>query len=418
MIDVHNNLAEKTGLSTGASRVCLGLSIVAILTASFHFWPFDESKVWQMLNIANLCCLAGVAILVISVIHCKVKQQRTTWLPHISVWAYILINVLSLTCADTLGRPLNYTLKLSMVLLGGYSLFRLAGTTYNGIRLMFRTLIVSVLLIIGSCLYFRLAVDDNHFGFYRNVFKYGTAVGVLVPLCSLYLLRGPGPSKLLGFIIAPLACFSAGSLGGMLSIMAGLITGLFLVKDQSTKALIGTSFLLSVLGLFMAGYAFDSSVLDDFKLREEDQINLRHRYIEWQAEANMLEKRGVIGTGAGSINDYRSHFYYRLPKLNTLKAFDQNGLLAVSAEIGLFGFLMLVWVFTAYSQRLMETLQIARHNPKDLGTSFVVPIFASWISLGVANLFSSIHYNGLLLWFALLLAFISATHSLLIKDES
>ena len=200
--------------------------------------------------------------------------------------------------------------------------------------------------------------------------------------------------------------------------MAGLITGLLLIKDQSTKALIGSSFLLSVLGFCVAGYAFDSSALGDFKLIEEDQINLRQRYIEWQAEANMLEKRGVIGTGAGSVNDYRSHFYYRLPKLNTLKPFDQNGYLAVAAEIGLFGFLMLGWIFATYSKRLRETLQVVRHNPKDLGISFVIPIFGAWISLGVANLFSSIHYNGILLWFALLLAFISSTHSLLIKDES
>ncbi len=413
-----NNITDSRHTHPAICPICLGLSILAILTAGFHFWPFDKIRLWQMLNVPNLCCLAGVATLALFMIHGQIKHKKMTWLPHVSIWAYIAINIFSIACADTLTRPLNYTIKLCIVLLGGYTLFRLAVTTEKALRILLRASIICTLIVVGSCLYYRLAIDNTQFGFQRNVFKYGTTIGILVPMSCLYLISGSPFSKALAILLAPLACFTAGSLGAILSIGAGLLTGVLLNKNRVVKCLLCLSFLLSGITVITTKHMLKPSALADFDLKENDQTNLRQRYIEWQAEINLLEKRGIIGTGAGSINDYRSHFYYRLPKLNTLKAFDQNGFLAVGAEIGLLGLLMFLWILVHHSQLLIDTFKTINHKQRHPLAPMLIPVCASWISMAVANLFSSIHYNGILIWFVLLLAMISSMHSLITEDSS
>jgi hypothetical protein len=150
----------------------------------------------------------------------------------------------------------------------------------------------------------------------------------------------------------------------------------------------------------------------DLSLREKDGANCRQRYIEWQAIVNLLEFRTAAGTGAGNINEHRSSFYYRLPKLNTLKPFDQNGWLAVSAETGIFGLVCFCWVVLHYGKAaFLKVMDSGWKNGRTFDR-FAAANFAGLSAACVANLFSSVQYNGIVIIFVLLLALISGTNRL------
>jgi O-antigen ligase len=151
---------------------------------------------------------------------------------------------------------------------------------------------------------------------------------------------------------------------------------------------------------------------DDIRLAEQDGLNLRQRYIEWQAETNLLQQRTVTGTGAGCINTYRSSFYYRLPKLNTLKAFEQNGYLATAAETGILGLVCLCWIVFHYGRRAFSQVATTRRRSDMTHHRFAAANLAGLAGALVANLFSSVHYNGILIVFVLVLALIARTQQL------
>ncbi len=256
----------------------------------------------------------------------------------------------------------------------------------------------------------RLTSDPKQFGFHGNVFKYGTYIGILVPLAGIYLLCGSKFQALSGILITAAGVFSAGSAGACLAIFAGLITSLVLSKKTSTRTGIIICLLLSVAILPLSNKVFGSAISSDFALREKDGINLRQRYIEWQAEINLLEKRGITGTGTGCVNDYRSHFYYRLPKLNTLKAFDQNGYLAVGAETGLLGLSAFIWILVHYGRMSLKSCLYLREGKRPRACAMAAANMAAFVSALTANLFSSVHYNGILIVFVLLLSSISSVN--------
>jgi O-antigen ligase len=142
-------------------------------------------------------------------------------------------------------------------------------------------------------------------------------------------------------------------------------------------------------------------------------VNLKQRYVEWQAEINLLEERALAGTGAGCVNDYRSKYYFRLPKLNTLRAFDQNGWLATGAETGILGLVCFCWIvghhFRLAWQSVISTDQLGRTADRRA----VVANFVGLTAACAASLFSSVQYNGVLIVFVLVLALIARTDHML-----
>ena len=388
----------------------IAIAEITVLASSLHFWPFEDSKIWQMLNIPNLCC--GIALALAAALSISKKGRGTVlpYMPHASILAYLAINILSVSFADSLSRPLNYTIKLGLVFIGGLFLFQKALSKPKVLNLFYILIAIAASLAILACIYTRLACDPKQFGFYGNVFKYGTYIGILVPLAGIYLLSGSRFEALWGMLIIAFGLFSAGSAGVCLAIFTGLIIGLILSKKPSAKAGIIICLLLSTAILFLSNRVFESAVSSDFALTENDGINLRQRYIEWQAEINLLEKRGITGTGAGCVNDYRSNFYYKLPKLNTLKAFDQNGFLAVTAETGLLGLAAFIWILIHYGRMNLKNFMFLKRDDKHWLIPMAAANTAAFVSALTANLFSSVHYNGVLIVFVLLLSLISSVN--------
>jgi O-antigen ligase len=152
-------------------------------------------------------------------------------------------------------------------------------------------------------------------------------------------------------------------------------------------------------------------LLDDIRPAEKDGVNLKQRYVEWQAELNLLEERTMTGTGAGCINDYRSSFYYRLPKLNTLKPFDQNGYLATAAETGVLGLVCFLWVVLRYGRLAVSSLLGAIGSESAQSRRFAAAGLAGLVAICTANMFSSVHYNGVLIAFVMVLALIARSRA-------
>jgi len=92
-----------------------------------------------------------------------------------------------------------------------------------------------------------------------------------------------------------------------------------------------------------------------------------------------------------------------LPKLNTLAEFDQNGWLAAAAETGVMGLLCFCWIVAEYGMRAAALLR--RNDTAAVGVSGIAGI----VGACVANVFSSVNYNGVLIVFVLVLAIVGAS---------
>jgi O-antigen ligase len=229
---------------------------------------------------------------------------------------------------------------------------------------------------------------------------------MLTPLCITFLLLGPGRwTKLLALALIVGSVISAGTLGAVAATIFGLLVALIVTSTWAGRvSILGTLLIAAAVVLVIRTNWPVVSWPDDIVLTEKDGKNLRQRYVEWQAELNLLEQRAVVGTGAGCLNEYRSEFYYRLPKLNTLQAFDQNGWLATAAETGILGLVCFSWILLSYCQQVYHHLKEAESDA--LSADLAPTCAASLAGLAgacVTNIFSSVMYNGVLIVFVLLL---------------
>lgn len=389
----------------------MALSAVAILFSSLHFWPLADHKKWQLLCIPNLSVIIWIIIISGYFIYRKGRWKNTSLLPHISIFAYLAINLLSIAFANDTSRALNFTAKLILMLIGGYTLFSVAISDKKAYRLIYIIASIAAGISIMYCFLDRFLLRNETFGFFDNPYKYGTYIGMLVPLTVSYLFLLPHYlGWLFGFILLTLAILTCGSLGAIAAIICGMAVLTIVIREWLPRIVIFLS-LLAAIGLIIIlnNNPAITPIENEIKLLEADNINLKQRYIEWQAELNLLEERTIPGTAAGSINDYRSSYYYRLPKLNTLKAFDQNGWLATAAETGLIGFICFCWIIAYYFKSAYVQFITIRKTEALAEYKYVLINFVSLIATFVANIFSSVHYNGVLIIFVLILVLVSKT---------
>ncbi len=366
-----------------------------------------------MFNSQNSSILVwSLFLVVLFLLNCN-RRQIIALMPHLSVFAYLGINVLSMAFASDLARASGFTIKLALALIGGYMLFSSAIFSRKTLRLIYALATAAVIISLSACLTERFWFGLDKFGFHVNAYKYGTYIGILTPLCSAYLFTSSKNWKnTLGMILVFAAIISSGSFGAIAAIFAGVLTTAVIVPRWYVR----TAILAAVI--FGAGFLSLSNmnqflpVGDDIRIAEEDGTNLKQRYIEWQAEINLLENRTITGTAAGCINKYRSNFYYRLPKLNTLKPFDQNGWLAVGAETGIFGLVCFCWVVLHYGKTTFLRVIDSRWKKGHTIDRFAAANFAGLSAACAANLFSSVQYNGIVLIFVLVIALISGTNRL------
>jgi hypothetical protein len=392
-------------------RLALVLASGAIVLSALHFWPFEHSRIWQMVLLPNLAAALWVVLAVGYMLWQRRPEVMTDSMPHVSVLAFLVICLLSSAFARDPGRAFVYSAKSCLAFVGGYILVHSATTNWESMRVLYGTATVALAIAVSSCLMTRYVFGLDRFGFHGSEYKYGTYVGVLAPLCSGYLLEYGGGRRMAGALVLLAASVSCATMGAAAGITAGTAVFLLVARSRSAKTLAVTVLTVGgVLALVLPPPG--SRVLRaDLTVREGNGLNVRQRYAEWQAELNLLAERTALGTGAGSINDYRSKYYYRLPKLNTLAAFDQNGWLACGAETGILGLACFGWVICVHVRKALCSLRGAA-TLSDGRHAVVTANLAGLAAACLANLFSSVHYNGILIVFVLVLALISRTYVL------
>jgi hypothetical protein len=361
-----------------------------------------------MLCPSNAAVLGGIAVAALLVVTTHNWQQVNGLLPHASVFSYLAVNVLSIAFAADSGRAMGFCIKLVLTMVGGYVLFAIVVSNHRRARVVYALATAAAAISVSGCLAARFVLGSERFGFFDSAYKYGTYIGMLAPLCAVYLFSLPGRcSRVFGVVLLGGAVVSSGSLGAAAAITAGMAAYAF-VSRWAVRFFVIAFLVLSIAIVPLLDSKMGGGVLGgDIGPAEKDGVNLKQRYIEWQAEVNLLEKRFAVGTGAGCINDYRSAFYHRLPKLNTLAAFDQNGWLATGAETGLVGLLCFCWIVCYYGKSAFRQLKRVAVRACGPGGGFVKANFAGLAAACMGNVFSSVHYNGVLIIFVLLLALIS-----------
>ena len=286
-------------------HVCsLALAGVVIISSAFHFWPFDENKAWQMICPSNSVLFIWILILTG---HFVVKRDHRTYsslLPHLSVLAYLAINVLSIAFAEDSSRAINFTVKLALIFIGGHLLFNSALSSVSSFRTVYVLMTAALIINVFSSLLARIGLIPGNFGFFDNPYKYGTYIGILAPLCAAYLFMSPRHSKrLLAAVLIVSALISVGSMGGMVAILVGMAAFAVMNRGWFVRICVAACLVCGTgLAILPGSNPASELIRNDIKLVEKDGINLKQRYIDWQAELNLLEERPVTGTAACCIN--------------------------------------------------------------------------------------------------------------------
>jgi hypothetical protein len=394
------------------------LACIAIVASAFHFWPFSGNKVWQLLCPSNLVILIWIAAATLYFTANRGKLFEYKPLPHISVIAFLCIGILSIAFTPDRTRSALFMIKIFLMFIGAYSLFSFAIVDLKSLRAIFLSIIIATTIAVVYCFAGRILGQYDSFGFHQNPFKYGTYIGIAIPLsCTFLFLSNFLWPKVFASLLVLMAIVSSGSIGGVLAIILSLTAIMLFIPDQNTKMIIAITLALAVtLAFIFTDHEILTHLKNDITPTETNSKDLKQRYIEWQAEINLLEKRCMTGTGAGCINEYRSEFYYRLPKLNTLMPFDQNGWLATGAECGLMSLVMFCWVCCHYLKKALSNLK--KISQINAANRLMLASTAGFVGALFANMFSSVFYNGLTLLFVLNLVLIDQRQSFLPSGDN
>ena len=387
-------------------RIALILSVTAIFFSAFGFWPYEDNKLWRMFCVPNFAVVLWVLIISGLLLVRGRHLEVFTVMPHVSVLAYLTVNIVSIAFAGDISRSLSFTSKLGLILLGGYALLGAGLYSRTAVKIVYVVATLAVTVCIGYCLLGRYFFGSDGFGFFDSGFTYGTYAGILVSMCGVYLLSsGRILTTSAGCALFAGGLFSAGSIGMVFAIAAGMVTAVGALRAWAGRLVIFATMVTCLLFIFGRS-SFSAELRDDAMIVESDGVNLKQRYIEWQAFLNLLERRWMPGTGAGCVNDYRSVFYYRMPKLNTIKSFDQNGYLATAAETGIADLVCFCWVLAHYGKQGFCALKKRFNRPGSISCRIAAANMSGFTAACTANLFSSVHYNGVLIVFVLVLVLI------------
>ena len=385
------------------------LAALALLASALHFWPFHDNAIWKLCCPSNVLIAVWLLILLVWLVVVRRWEVVRGCLPHVSVSAFVAICVLSLAFSADDNRSIHFLAKLILMFFSGYSLFSFAGRGNNFRNGLYGVAVAALLVAVIYCLLVRLVGGSKLFGFHGNAYKYGTFVGMLAPLACVYLFVSKSRfRRVLATALVVASVVSVGTVGAILAITGGIGAVVILGGKNVPRA---AMIVALVIGAICVASLWHTSMMgplrDDISLHDPDGVNLKQRYIEWQAELNLLENYTATGTGAGCINEYRSKFYHRLPKTNAIKPFDQNGWLTTAAETGVLGLVCFCWLMLGHlrlaARQMAEYPKAGRYDQMRYSAANL----AGLVGAGVAHTFSSVCYSGILIVFVAILALAS-----------
>ncbi len=397
--------ASHAAVSVGIRRWAAILAGAVVVCSSLHFWPWQGRRIWEVLAPANTLVLVWILSVGLWCIANRQWAFAAAIAPPVSLTAYVCIVILSVAFAPDSSRAAYYAGKLVLTAWGGYTLFACVASNATGRRMVYGLFCLAVAVAVIGCLGARFIGTGDEFGFFRSALKYGTYLGMLVPLCAVWLMLARSwPVKLMGVGLVIAAVLSAGTVGCVMAIGAGLVAAALAAPRWSWRLGFGGVLIAAMLSAAFWPGGWMGPLRRDAAIREAGGTHVRQRYIQWQAFINLLEDRTVTGTGAGCVNEYRSAYYGRLPKLNTLAPFDENGYLVVADEGGMFALACLGWIIVQHVAAAWRRARRAwrRGDRRELRESL-----AAWAAMAgacLANVFSAVQFNGILIVFIAVLA--------------
>jgi len=378
-----------------------------VLAMGLHLWPVEGRHSLEMIAPVNLGIILWTLVATaMAMFSRQVRQRIRGHLPDIGVWAFLMVAALSVAFSPDVKQSALSLAKVALMYVGAFALVGVAceqNSRWAG-RLCIMALVAACVAMIASAVWQFLG--RTGFGFFANSYKYGTATAILFALGIVYLASRQ--DKWAWFVVpaSALAAIATASLGGLCGVVIGLIVGLVVAKHRLVRLRLAVCLLTLAVVLAVSWQtSLLSHLRDDVWIGESNGQDVRQRYIEWQAQLNLLEARPVAGTGLGCVNEYRSMFYGRLPKLNTLAPFDRNGWLLIAAETGIFGLAAFVWLIVAAGRKSWQAARadspLAAVSPH---AAVGAAAFAALAAACAANTFSAVNYNGVLNAFVLVLA--------------
>jgi len=389
--------AKARALFRSASCLAAAWSVLAL---AIHLWPFEGGRTLETLAPANVgiilwVVIAGTAALFSS----RTRPLITNNLPDVSVWCLLAIAAASVAFSPHVWQSASSLAKLALMYVGAMTLFGVAcGRDGWADRLCTMALAAACIAMIASAASW--VFGHEGWGFFESPYKYATATTILFIVGIVHLASGQSQWAWLATPATALAAVTTITLGGLCGIAAGLLAGIVVLGHRRARLRLATCLLTlaTILVIFWPASVF-SPLRDDARMGDSNGRDLRQRYIEWQAQLNLLEQRPVAGTGLGCVNEYRSMVYGRLPKRNTLEPFDRNGWLLTAAETGVFGLAAFVWVVVAAGRTAWRAARAAGAQ-----AHVAAAAFAALAAACAAGTFSSVNYNGVINAFVLAVA--------------
>lgn len=378
----------------------LAVALWTVLTLGLHLWPFEGSRSLEILAPVNLGIMLWVPLAGTAAILSRQKRQLIRKnLPDASIWALLAIAAMSLIFSPHVSQSATSLIKLVLMYVGGFTLFHMTCSREGWANRICTTALVSVCISMAVSVGWR-SLGREGLGFFGNPYKYGTVTAILFTMGIIHLTTKTNVYSWFSVPLAALAAVAGVSLAGVCGIITGFLVGILVIRNSAARFRLSVCLLMliAIPALFWRT-PFFSPLRDDVRISESNGVDLRQRYIEWQAELNLFQEKPVTGTGLGCVNEYRSMFYGRLPKLNTLQPFDRNGWLLIAAETGIFGLVAFIWMI---ARALRKTWQASRSSGPQ--RHLAAAAFASLVAACVANTFSFVNYNGVVTAFILVLA--------------
>lgn len=379
-----------TWRSLSMQDVAWVLACVMVSTLGLHGWPVGASA--QLFWPASILMVLWFAVVLAWSFMRGGRRTLSRAIPPTCVWLFLVVCVLSIAATDTPARAAMAAGKIVLSVLSVYTLLAVgAHSTHRQERvLLLLAATAGAVLLLGLR---QWIADRPVCGLFQSPLKLGTFLAATVPMAWTTLAGSPSRlcrvSAVTLVTAALLICPSVWAIAG---ILVGVVLGTAIGPGTRWQFVILCVTAVAAIGV-ASSQGRMAALLADARLREVDSQDLRQRYIEWQATLNLLTDRAGAGTGVGCLNDHRSEYYLRLPKRNTIAAFDQNGWLATAGETGFVGLLALCWAFGRYIRRAWQQRQslVAR------------AALAGLVALIPANAASSLQYAGILpLWVILL----------------
>ena len=302
------------------------LSSGAIILSAFHFWPFPNCRLWQLLTPSNSLVALWCGAVAVSAIVFRSTSTATRHLPPASVLSYLVVVCMSVAVAPDAVRASVFASKLALGYLCAYSLLRYVAAE-GGAMLLCKASGAALALAVAFSFVARATGTLSDFGFFDDPHKYGSYVGVLSVLCGSIMLAGDygWPTRMLGAATFAVAAASCASLGALAALGAGLAVCFALARGPRRKLASALVCLCAIVAVTAVLHTETGQSLgEDIELREQGRPDIRQRYLDWQAYMNVLSERAAAGSGAGCINTLRGMYYDGLPKLNTMGPFEQN----------------------------------------------------------------------------------------------